>query len=735
MKRVPLYERLPAIYRLEDAKQNPPYPLKAFIEALEDVFSEVHKDIEGLYHNFFIDTCDPWAIPYLGDLVGSTPLAGDARTLRADVAETVAIRRRKGTLESIDRLATALTGWPTLVVELKERLAWFQHLNHFRPDAGGEFPSSPRGGTLLLRDREKMAYLSTPYEQVSRTVDLKPRVRDEIRLNIPNVAVYLWRTRLFQIHRAQPGYVDIKDYNAHWKVLRVVMHPLGQTAKGRPLRLFGKKGPLLRDALYEDVRVNGDRQDLAVNLHLPNYATSWKWDYRGADLCRWGEVTNFSFSRETVLVDPQQGRLLIAVPAAEADFISQNILLSYWVGSPGDVGALPVSQRRLPEPWNGEQSKIFQVHREADGLSLQRQLEKASVEDQPTVIEIADSGTYILDFSTLVQNPGIEKGSLTLRHPLLVRAAADVRPVILLKTPLKFRPEKILAEPLGDEEEQKQIDGANSRLNLRWEGILFGRHEKWKGPSRELFAAHALNELSFYHCTLDPLGYKLPNERRENGEPSLVLTKDFGLDSDEEIQHLKQRPRIRLEKSISGAICAGALYELVVVDSIIDGVAGEALNSPAGEVAKGSLQGGPLLELHGATFLGPCQVHGITGEGGVFSQTLKVWDTQKGCLSYSTFLDAGSRLPRVHACYRRKSPQALRFTGVAMDSPAYAQLSRNSVKEILEQGPPREGAFGDQMGAYGFLMETQRWKNLETRLREYSPVGSVLLMVPVPDFY
>ena len=50
-------------------------------------------------------------IPYIGALVGTTVLAGDSWTLRADVADTVALRRRKGTMGAIELLAsTSLSG-------------------------------------------------------------------------------------------------------------------------------------------------------------------------------------------------------------------------------------------------------------------------------------------------------------------------------------------------------------------------------------------------------------------------------------------------------------------------------------------------------------------------------------------------------------------------------------------------------------------------------------------------
>ena len=110
--RVPLYARLPEIYRIRDAEQTPPDQLRAFLAAVEQAFGAVHENIEALYQDFFIDTCDDWVVPYIADLLGTTHLKGDPRTLRADVADTIALRRRKGTLSAMERLAANLTGWP-----------------------------------------------------------------------------------------------------------------------------------------------------------------------------------------------------------------------------------------------------------------------------------------------------------------------------------------------------------------------------------------------------------------------------------------------------------------------------------------------------------------------------------------------------------------------------------------------------------------------------------------------
>src|SRR6476646_10718814 len=100
-KRVELYRRLPEIYRVRDEELpetyldngNPvdAFQLRSYLAPVEDMFSAVHENIESLYHDLFIETCDDWVIPYIGDLLGTSHLSGDRWTLRADVAETIAL--------------------------------------------------------------------------------------------------------------------------------------------------------------------------------------------------------------------------------------------------------------------------------------------------------------------------------------------------------------------------------------------------------------------------------------------------------------------------------------------------------------------------------------------------------------------------------------------------------------------------------------------------------------------
>ncbi|PSN10933.1 hypothetical protein C7293_26260, partial [filamentous cyanobacterium CCT1] len=252
-KRVPLYDRLPQIYHVRDAEQDPPGQLQHYLAAVEAVFGDIHANIEALYHDFFIDTCDEWVIPYIGDRLGVSHLKGDARTLRADVAGTVAARQGKGTLGAIERLTHTLTGWGVHGVELRENLLWNQHLNHQRPDTGGAppygLPSLPRstpnpftpnrftpiwGGTVTLRDPAMLSLVNTPFDPFGHPVDVKPPAPegfDAVRYNLPNLAIFLWRLKDYRVAVSPPVIRDVIDNGAAGTgasfIVRVDVHPLG----------------------------------------------------------------------------------------------------------------------------------------------------------------------------------------------------------------------------------------------------------------------------------------------------------------------------------------------------------------------------------------------------------------------------------------------------------------------------------------------------------------------------
>src|SRR5215216_3920850 len=126
-----LYNLLPAVYRLRDIERG--YPLGALLRVLAREAGVLKENIDGLWDDFFVETCDDWVIPYIGDLVGNVPLHEAVRGRRADVAKTIYYRRRKGTLPMLEELARDVTGWGAHVVAFFELLGWTQCVrNHLR---------------------------------------------------------------------------------------------------------------------------------------------------------------------------------------------------------------------------------------------------------------------------------------------------------------------------------------------------------------------------------------------------------------------------------------------------------------------------------------------------------------------------------------------------------------------------------------------------------------------------
>ena len=774
-KRVSLYDRLPEIYRLRDEEQSPPGQLKQFLGLVEEAFGEIHQNIEALYHDLFIDTCEDWVIPYIGDLLGVTHLKGDSWTLRADVADTIALRRRKGTLASIERLTYNLTGWGVHCVELRENLVWAQHLNHQRPDEGGDPPyglptitrfTPIRGGTMALRDPAMLSLLGSPFDPFAHFADVKPPARGNIRYNLPNLAVFLWRLNDYRVPAAKPvcrmhEVTPLPDSETgeatHFVYVNV--HPLG-----RPLPLFNtnqfdpdlqppvisevdkvpspipmvrlnQNSPAGRPECYLAIdtfsMVDPELNPLEINkvglqLHIPESEFSgqdWplnddaSWSIKGANLCAWenglpGPVLNYD-----LIVDPVIGRILIGVDSpTAAEALVHHLMVTYTYGAVGPVGAHPTSRFSIPAPWDDLSEPETSVTLMGDApLSLSEALSNLHDASSPVIIEIKDSLTHVLD----LEDPDIQ-----LNRSLLIRASADERPIIQLRQPLRFRP--VMAG-----------DAAN--LTVRLEGLYLTRYEPRtleEGPfpaGEPLIARAAINRLELINCTLDPGGHRTLDGSEEGGRTpildSLILREPYGFEGVEDEIAFDQTPEVIIQRSITGPLLLDSGYRLSIKDSIIDagpGIVDDLEEHFVISNATDPLNAwGPPTQVEGVTFLGPMRVERISGKGGIWVAPLEVHNDQVGCIKFSYFCGHGDRLPQNHGCVDG-TDAALHFVSEIFGQPGYGQLTHCTDFRIRERGPRH-----DAMGAYGFLLEAHKWRNLKIRYREFMPVGVRALPIPV----
>ena len=134
---------------------------------------------------------------------------------------------------------------------------------------------------------------------------------------------------------------------------------------------------------------------------------------------------------------------------------------------------------------------------------------------------------------------------------------------------------------------------------------------------------------------------------------------------------------------------------------------------------------GPSITVDGLTCFGRMRVTSASGKGGIWVHALQVLDNQSGCIKNSWFANADNRLPSNHACLHQ-SQADLHFVAETFGKSGYAQITRDSDIRILEQGPN-----DDEMGAFGFLLNSHKWKNIQIRFREYMPVGIRPVLIAV----
>jgi hypothetical protein len=781
-----LYRRLPEIYRIRDHEQRPAGQLEAYLDILDEVMRGMRDNVEALYHDFFVETCDDWVIPYVADLLGSSHLSGDPWTLRADVARTVFHRRRKGTLAAIESLSYSLSAWAAHAVESRERMLWLQHLNHQRPDEGGVPPLGlrtdigmpVRGGVVNLRDPAQLALLHGPFDPFAHVADLKPGRVGAPRYNLPNLGIYLWRLKDYQVPVVRPGRIEAADLAGGRAVVRCTIHP-----QGDPMVLFNTHrfhadddppelssldavpGPMPWPRISREAVVGERREHLdnpspyvdvqgyaggpaapgdgsvGLTLHLPEALATlplqlpaadrrW-WHLRGANLCAWEAGLMPPLRDYEIAVDPRLGRVLFGLTdnLAEAEPIRDGLFVSYTYGFSGPSGAHPVARQATPLQWEEEPVTLRQVS--GGGAALRNAL--ANLADQTSlpgrlIVEIGDSLDYELDIA-LVAGNGSEGGEATLtpNFPLWIRAADKQRPVIRLRRPLRFRPADVLGVGAAD-----RMD----RLEVRLEGlyITWDRNAAAFAGNAALVEQAALNRLVLDGCTLDPGGALQldgsPDGVRQGLRAAFNLGNDYGfVDDPAEGVAFDQTPVIELRRSIVGSARVDSGYLLDIHDSVID--AGSGVGDGPGELAIRATGAtpeadyGPAIRFAGLTCFGRARVSRAEGEGAIFVHRLEVLDHQYGCIAFSYLSGDGDRLPPHHACVSGDSA-TLGFTHEWFGQPGFAQLKLGSDRRVLEQGPNQ-----DAMGAFGYLLNSHKWKNLSIRYREFVPVGTRPVLIPI----
>lgn len=216
-----LYNLLPELYRWRDEQQGK--PLEAFLSVLERELHTLEIDMEAMYDNWFIQTCDNWTVPYLADLLGIRDQIVQIDympfTQRRRVANTLAYRRRKGTVAVLEQVMWDVTNWHIRAIEFYKLLSATQHLQHLQAD---------QVVSVNLRDDAALAALESPFSLLPRSGDMRsarsPHLQatpDEAgsnpkvtrsnggrgsggKYNLHNLGLFFWRIRPYPVNRGFP---------------------------------------------------------------------------------------------------------------------------------------------------------------------------------------------------------------------------------------------------------------------------------------------------------------------------------------------------------------------------------------------------------------------------------------------------------------------------------------------------------------------------------------------------
>ncbi|WP_329214419.1 hypothetical protein OG352_04120 [Streptomyces sp. NBC_01485] len=695
-----LYALLPAVHRRRDAEQGG--PLRALLTVVAEQAAVVQGDIEQLYDNWFIETCDDWVVPYLGDLVGYELLPRIAAALsddtarasglpaaavpRRDVADTVVNRRRKGTLALLEDLASAVAGWPARVVEYRRLLSVTQPVRRYTSDGADARRRLARGTLVDVRDAGALDRLGGPFDTLARTMEV-PRAgsaRRVGRYGVQSVGLHLWRLRTYPVTRA-PAYCLDRDRACYTFNVLAVDTPLFTAPVPEPSSFhiadetnvpepIGRRA--LKDRLYDHygpgrslcVWTGPDKEDDVVRLDRIVVADLSGWRFRLAA----GEVA----------VDPVLGRLMLAPGTAPA----HGVRVTYHHAFSGDLGG---GEYPRPEPAAAGAAERYRVgpgedhHSVADAIGRWRAEKRSHEHKAEAIVEITANEVYE-DLTELRLDPG---------DRLTVRAADGVRPVVRLTGRRDDdRPRALTITGSGADTAVLVLDGL----------LVTGGAVRVRG---------GVGRLVVRHCTFVP-GWELESRGTPlaPGAPSLEIAGG--------------PVRTEIHRSVLGPVTVAARGDgreparLEVYDSVLDATVDEA-------TALGDPDGGPahvLLTARSSTVIGAVRARAVELlENCLLAGEVRIDRHDQGSVRFCWLPSEDSSTPARFHCEPDHSgarARELRFAGTRYGSPDYVRLA-DDCAEVIRRG----GDNGSEPGALHHLFQPQREDNLRTRLAEYTPAG------------
>ncbi len=690
-----LFELLPMELRIRDVHQDD--ALGQLASVLGEQIALLQEDMDQLYDDQFIETCAEWVAPYIGDLIGYRSLHGKTertRSARAEVANTIAYRRRKGTASVLEQLARDVTGWHARAVELFQQIIVSQYMKHIRLH---------NAATPDMRRWQPLERLGSAFNRLNHTVEMRHVSTQGGRYNVPNIGLFLWRLDAWSLSRSPAVRVDNRRYlfSPLGNNTQLVNYPMTERNISHIAEPINVPEPLSRRVLdanpehyYGNAVGPASGNDVRKSLFLE--VNGVDTSLANIDICNLSDDGGGNWAYQPnnrIAIDPVLGRIAFPNPQPA----NRLVLVSYHYGFSAAMGG-----------GEYERQDSFRVHTAPDQVLVQGDALQPALAAVAGggLVEISDSGRYS-------GTPVIASNAGAL---IEWRAANDHRPTIVLGGELQIT-----------------IDaGAELVLN----GLLISG----AGLRVTAHATAGTRSLRLRHCSLVPGLTLSRNGEPENPQaPSLII----------------EQPNLNviIEDSIVGGIRSVSEATLEIRDSIVDatdktGVAYAAANN---------MDHGGTLRAINTSFIGKVHARRMPmisnsifyaelGQADPWQVPVRSEQRQNGCVRY-TYVPDGSIVPRHHQCQpqraiaeaidaaEKQQPGSLNqaqkdaiaaevrarinpaFNSLRYGQADYAQL-RLTPEEI------RRGADDEaEMGAFHDLYAPQREDDLRIRLDEYLRFG------------
>jgi hypothetical protein len=777
-----IWEWIPAVYKDEDGLAARPDVLRSIVKILAQQASIARRSIDRLWDDQFIEVCDDWAIPYLGDLVGARLVHElNRRGRRVDVARTIFYRRRKGTPQVLEILIRDIAGWEGVAVESFRRLARTRHgLDPEPAELEGFVTRTPPGGWAKLTSARGAELVDGAFDEMAHTPDFR-QLRGKLgRYNIPKLNFHLFRLLPFEVNLAtaadfgegrftfDPSGRDIPLFRPdqrpdpqHWRPAREWELPAPI-----PCRLLGAAQYVITSELIDALSDQG----------LPAAAASQLARYVGvlfrSEARLRQTIASLSESADILLkIDPLLGGAITedspkarlipspvqsdpsAVVVAKGDVLD-GILVEHQQIASGNLedwgtslGMLPDETILVIDPERGrfwfrtppnEKVWVPVYHHGFSGpIGAGTYDRRKSV-----VVEgVTDFDGGALDAQGRELDPGpIEgfpissdgvhqfvndktyhpQGDVPTIHDLTVQSANFQRPYVkrIVTTATEWIFRAAPKEIIAPGEPEPQENRRLLTLEGLWIGIEAADASPMPAPCPPVPAALVLDGV-FDRVVIRHCTLD-PGGEKARIDP----------DQCQAIPYVRLLVRGNVEElvidsSIVGPIVedkvsgnSGTIQKLIIRDSIVQSIDPE--NTPAIETVLG------LVEMQRVTLFGEVRVNRLVASEALIQGLVKVTDNQHGCFRFSaTNDDPRKRLPPQFESHLFKPAVPNHFfVSRRFGDPGYAQLSDSAPQEVVRGAENRS-----EIGAFSGLLNPIKFNDLQAKVNEFMPFGLIAQVV------